>query len=83
MYLSRLSIQMPSAMNGNRTVQSASPDGGSAPGQITLGGGQSSGAQTEAMKQVLGVIDKKVRNMEKKKVSPFIFVEWNLHKSVA
>uniref|UniRef100_A0A674E4L0 Caprin-1-like n=1 Tax=Salmo trutta TaxID=8032 RepID=A0A674E4L0_SALTR len=58
---------MPSAMNGNRTVQSASPDGGSAPGQITLGGGQTSGAQTEAMKQVLGVVDKKVRNMEKKK----------------
>ncbi|XP_013981403.2 caprin-1 isoform X1 [Salmo salar] len=60
-------LKMPSAMNGNRTVQSASPDGGSAPGQITLGGGQSSGAQTEAMKQVLGVVDKKVRNMEKKK----------------
>uniref|UniRef100_A0A674DQB7 Cell cycle associated protein 1b n=1 Tax=Salmo trutta TaxID=8032 RepID=A0A674DQB7_SALTR len=58
---------MPAAMNGNRTVQSASPDVGSTPGQITLGGGQSSGAQTEAMKQVLGVIDKKVRNMEKKK----------------
>ncbi|XP_014003103.2 caprin-1b isoform X2 [Salmo salar] len=58
---------MPAAMNGNRTVQSASPDMGSTPGQITLGGGQSSGAQTEAMKQVLGVIDKKVRNMEKKK----------------
>ncbi|XP_071271917.1 caprin-1-like isoform X3 [Salvelinus alpinus] len=60
-------FKMPSAMNGNRTVQSASPDVGSAPGQITLGGGQSSGAQTEAMKQVLGVVDKKVRNMEKKK----------------
>uniref|UniRef100_A0A8C7V839 Caprin-1 dimerization domain-containing protein n=1 Tax=Oncorhynchus mykiss TaxID=8022 RepID=A0A8C7V839_ONCMY len=59
--------QMPAAMNGNRTVQSASPDVGPIPGQITLGGGQSSGAQTEAMKQVLGVIDKKVRNMEKKK----------------
>ncbi|KAL0968698.1 hypothetical protein UPYG_G00270350 [Umbra pygmaea] len=58
---------MPSAMNGNSTVQSASPDVGSASGQITLGGGQSSGAQSEAMKQVLGVIDKKVRNMEKKK----------------
>uniref|UniRef100_A0A8C8G8P3 Cell cycle associated protein 1b n=1 Tax=Oncorhynchus tshawytscha TaxID=74940 RepID=A0A8C8G8P3_ONCTS len=62
-----LFIQMPAAMNGNRTVQSASPDVGPIPGQITLGGGQSSGAQTEAMKQVLGVIDKKVRNMEKKK----------------
>ncbi|XP_067089973.1 caprin-1b isoform X2 [Osmerus mordax] len=60
---------MPSAMNGNRTMQSASPEVGSAPGsmgQITLGG-QTSGAQTEAMKQVLGVIEKKVRNMEKKK----------------
>ena len=61
---------MPSAMNGNRTMQSASPEVGSTPGsmgQITLGG-QTSGAQTEAMKQVLGVIEKKVRNMEKKKV---------------
>ncbi|KAG9330255.1 hypothetical protein JZ751_026017 [Albula glossodonta] len=60
---------MPSAMIGNRTVQSSSPDVGSAPGsvgQFTIGG-QSSGAQTEAMKQVLGVIEKKVRNMEKKK----------------
>uniref|UniRef100_A0A8C7FCZ0 Cell cycle associated protein 1 n=1 Tax=Oncorhynchus kisutch TaxID=8019 RepID=A0A8C7FCZ0_ONCKI len=54
-------------VNNGSTVQSASPDVGSIPGQITLGGGQSSGAQTEAMKQVLGVIDKKVRNMEKKK----------------
>ncbi|KAJ8396680.1 hypothetical protein AAFF_G00015180 [Aldrovandia affinis] len=61
--------KMPSAMIGNRTVQSSSPDVGSAPGSmgpITIAG-QSSGAQTEAMKQVLGVIDKKVRNMEKKK----------------
>uniref|UniRef100_A0AAQ6AHD3 Cell cycle associated protein 1b n=1 Tax=Amphiprion ocellaris TaxID=80972 RepID=A0AAQ6AHD3_AMPOC len=45
---------MPSAMNANRTVQSASPDVGSAPGSVVL-------------KQVLCVIDKKVRNMEKKK----------------
>ncbi|KAM9753595.1 caprin-1b isoform 1-T1 [Menidia menidia] len=53
---------MPSAMNANRTVQSASPDVGSAPGSMgTLGG------QSEVLKQVLGVIDKKVRNMEKKK----------------
>ncbi|XP_036391239.1 caprin-1b isoform X1 [Megalops cyprinoides] len=61
--------KMPSAMIGNRTVQSSSPDMGSAPGslgQFTISG-QSSAAQTEAMKQVLGVIDKKVRNMEKKK----------------
>ncbi|KAG5849191.1 hypothetical protein ANANG_G00107360 [Anguilla anguilla] len=60
---------MPSATIGNRTVQSSSPDVGSAPGsigQITMTS-QSSGAQTEAMKQVFGVIDKKVRNMEKKK----------------
>uniref|UniRef100_A0A667WXJ0 Cell cycle associated protein 1b n=1 Tax=Myripristis murdjan TaxID=586833 RepID=A0A667WXJ0_9TELE len=44
---------MPSAMNGNRTVQSASPDVGSAPGSV--------------LKQVLVVIEKKARNMEKKK----------------
>uniref|UniRef100_A0A3Q3J7Y2 Cell cycle associated protein 1b n=1 Tax=Monopterus albus TaxID=43700 RepID=A0A3Q3J7Y2_MONAL len=42
---------MPSAMNANRTVQSASPEMGS----------------SEVLKQVLCVIDKKVRNMEKKK----------------
>ncbi|KAM9861360.1 caprin-1a isoform 2-T2 [Aulostomus maculatus] len=45
---------MPSAMVGNSAVQSAIPDLGN-------------GSQSEAMKQVLGVIDKKVRNMEKKK----------------
>uniref|UniRef100_A0A665WHU9 Cell cycle associated protein 1a n=1 Tax=Echeneis naucrates TaxID=173247 RepID=A0A665WHU9_ECHNA len=45
---------MPSAMFGNSAVQSAIPD---------LGNGN----QSEAMKQILGVIDKKVRNMEKKK----------------
>ncbi|TKS70206.1 GPI-anchored membrane protein 1 [Collichthys lucidus] len=45
---------MPSAMVGNSAVQSATPD---------LGNGN----HCEAMKQVLGVIDKKVRNMEKKK----------------
>ncbi|XP_030622701.1 caprin-1b [Chanos chanos] len=60
---------MPSATNGNRTVKSASPDVGSAPGSMTqiTGCTQSSGAQTEALKQVLNVIEKKVRNMEKKK----------------
>lgn len=47
---------MPSAMVGNSAVQSATPD---------LGNGN----HCEAMKQVLGVVDKKVRNMEKKKVS--------------
>uniref|UniRef100_A0A668AS65 Cell cycle associated protein 1a n=1 Tax=Myripristis murdjan TaxID=586833 RepID=A0A668AS65_9TELE len=45
---------MPSAMVGNNAVQSASPELGS-------------GSHSEAMKQILGVIDKKVRNMEKKK----------------
>ncbi|XP_061831196.1 caprin-1-like isoform X2 [Nerophis lumbriciformis] len=45
---------MPSAMVGNNAVQSAIPELGKA-------------SQSETMKQVLGVIDKKVRNMEKKK----------------
>ncbi|XP_056228711.1 caprin-1a [Seriola aureovittata] len=45
---------MPSAMVGNNAVQSAIPDLGN-------------GSQSEAMKQILGVMDKKVRNMEKKK----------------
>uniref|UniRef100_A0A4W5LA88 Cell cycle associated protein 1a n=1 Tax=Hucho hucho TaxID=62062 RepID=A0A4W5LA88_9TELE len=45
---------MPSATVGPNAVQSSSPDLGS-------------GTQSEAMKQVLQVIDKKVRNMEKKK----------------
>ncbi|XP_054896362.1 caprin-1b isoform X3 [Poeciliopsis prolifica] len=52
---------MPSAMNANSTMQSASPEVGSAPG--SMGGC----GQSEVLKQVLGVIDKKVRNMEKKK----------------
>ncbi|XP_028285700.1 caprin-1b isoform X2 [Parambassis ranga] len=55
---------MPSAMNANRTVQSASPDVGSAPGSL---GNVALGGQSEVLKQVLLVIDKKVRNMEKKK----------------
>lgn len=45
---------MPSATVGNIAVQSAIPDLGN-------------GSHSETMKQVLGVIDKKVRNMEKKK----------------
>ena len=56
---------MPSAMNANTTLQSASPEVGSAPGSM---GSFSLGGQSEVLKQVLGVIDKKVRNMEKKKV---------------
>ncbi|CDQ81791.1 unnamed protein product [Oncorhynchus mykiss] len=46
--------KMPSATVGNNAVQSSSPELGF-------------GTQSEAMKQVLQVIDKKVRNMEKKK----------------
>lgn len=59
---------MPSAMNANSTVQAASPDVGSAPGSM---GNFALGGQSEVMKQVLLVIDKKVRNMEKKKVRAF------------
>ncbi|XP_059365838.1 caprin-1-like isoform X5 [Carassius carassius] len=44
---------MPSVTTGDNAVHSSSPDLASAP--------------CEALKQVLGVIDKKVRNMEKKK----------------
>ncbi|XP_051512318.1 caprin-1-like [Myxocyprinus asiaticus] len=60
---------MPSATNCTRTVKSASPDLGSAPGsmnQITASN-QLTGTQSEAMNQVLVVLEKKVRNMEKKK----------------
>ncbi|XP_077375160.1 caprin-1-like isoform X2 [Festucalex cinctus] len=45
---------MPSAMVGNNGVQSAIPEVGNR-------------SQSDAMKQVLGVLEKKVRNMEKKK----------------
>ncbi|XP_034541329.1 caprin-1b isoform X2 [Notolabrus celidotus] len=55
---------MPSVMNANGTMQSVSPDVGSAPGSM---GSFSLCGQSEVLKQVLGVIDKKVRNMEKKK----------------
>lgn len=57
---------MPSVMNANGTMQSVSPDVGSAPGSL---GNVALGGQSEVLKQVLGVIDKKARNMEKKKVS--------------
>lgn len=49
-------------MNASRSVQNASPEVGSAPGLMGNTPGQS-----EVLKQVLGVIDKKARNMEKKK----------------
>uniref|UniRef100_A0AAR2J131 Caprin-1 dimerization domain-containing protein n=1 Tax=Pygocentrus nattereri TaxID=42514 RepID=A0AAR2J131_PYGNA len=61
---------MPSATNGNRTVKSASPEVGFAPASLNqiASSGQLPGTQSEAMKQVLGVVEKKVRNMEKKKI---------------
>lgn len=59
-------------MVGNSAVQSAPLDLGN-------------GSHNETMKQILGVVDKKVRNMEKKKVSLFHFKkktkivsEWSL-----
>lgn len=57
---------MPSVMNANGAGQSVSPDVGSAPGST---GSFGFCGQSEVLKQVLGVIDKKARNMEKKKVS--------------
>lgn len=53
---------MPSVMNANGTMLSVSPDMGSVPGSLC--------GQSEVLKQVMGVIEKKARNMEKKKVSP-------------
>lgn len=53
---------MPSAMNGDSSVHSTSPELGAAPGPLGA-----AGPQTETLKQVLNVIEKKVRNMEKKK----------------
>ncbi|KAI4884366.1 hypothetical protein NFI96_012410 [Prochilodus magdalenae] len=49
---------MPSASVGDYAVQSSSPE---------LGSAQPSGAPSEALKQVLNIIEKKVRNMEKRK----------------
>uniref|UniRef100_A0A8C4H8T8 Cell cycle associated protein 1b n=1 Tax=Dicentrarchus labrax TaxID=13489 RepID=A0A8C4H8T8_DICLA len=60
---------MPSVMNANGTMQSVSPDVGSAPGSM---GNFALGGQSEVLKQVLGVIDKKARNMEKKKIQKVV-----------
>uniref|UniRef100_W5KGR8 Cell cycle associated protein 1a n=1 Tax=Astyanax mexicanus TaxID=7994 RepID=W5KGR8_ASTMX len=49
---------MPSASVGEYAFQSSSPE---------LGSAQAAGASTEALKQVLNIIEKKVRNMEKRK----------------
>ena len=50
---------MPSATVGNGAAQSASPELGL-------------GSHSEVMKQVINVIEKKVRNMEKKKVTVYM-----------
>lgn len=47
-------------------MKSASPDLGSAPGSMNQ---NTASNQSEAMKQLLVVLEKKVRNMEKKKVT--------------
>lgn len=69
------SLQMPSVMNANGTVLSVSPDVGSAPGSL---GGFSTCGQSEVLKQVLIVIEKKARNMEKKKVKTVNIFHQNL-----
>ncbi|RXN01720.1 Caprin-1 [Acipenser ruthenus] len=58
---------MPSATISSSMVQAASPELGSVPGSLSMSAQFQSGAQSETIKQVLGVIEKKVRNLEKKK----------------
>lgn len=52
---------MPSAMVGNAAATSAIPDLGN-------------GSHQDTMKQIFNVIDKKVRNMEKKKVQSSVHI---------
>ncbi|XP_075019492.1 caprin-1 isoform X4 [Calonectris borealis] len=63
---------MPSATNSTMASSSgkAGPGGEAAPAAAAApqaSGGSITSVQTEAMKQILGVIDKKLRNLEKKK----------------
>ncbi|PKU27943.1 caprin-1 isoform x1 [Limosa lapponica baueri] len=65
---------MPSATNSTMASSSsgkAGPGGEAAPAAAAAApqasGGSITSVQTEAMKQILGVIDKKLRNLEKKK----------------
>ncbi|XP_038262907.1 caprin-1 isoform X2 [Dermochelys coriacea] len=68
---------MPSATNSTMASSSGKvgpvPAGSEAnpaaapPQAVAAAGGSTSSVQTEAMKQILGVIDKKLRNLEKKK----------------
>lgn len=64
---------MPSVMNANGTMPSVSPDMGSAPGSLC--------GQSDVLKQVMGVIEKKARNMEKKKVRCPVSGHGSLSKS--
>lgn len=68
---------MPSVINANGTVLSVSPDVGSAPGSL---GSFSTCGQSEVLKQVLIVIEKKARNMEKKKVKAANIVQTYIFK---
>lgn len=54
------------ASSGNKAGNEATVAAASS--QAAVSGGTTSSVQTEAMKQILGVIDKKLRNLEKKKV---------------
>ncbi|MGH0124859.1 UNVERIFIED_CONTAM: hypothetical protein FKN15_017149 [Acipenser sinensis] len=58
---------MPSATISSSMVQAAGPEMGSVPSSHSMSAQFHSGAQSETIKQVLGVIEKKVRNLEKKK----------------
>lgn len=71
--------EMPSATNGTMASSSgkAGPGGNeqapaAAAAAPQASGGSITSVQTEAMKQILGVIDKKLRNLEKKKVLPYL-----------
>uniref|UniRef100_A0A8C9EK76 Cell cycle associated protein 1 n=1 Tax=Pavo cristatus TaxID=9049 RepID=A0A8C9EK76_PAVCR len=72
---------MPSATNSTMASSSsgkAGPGGNeqapaAAAAAPQASGGSITSVQTEAMKQILGVIDKKLRNLEKKKVLPSLF----------
>ncbi|XP_058017614.1 caprin-1 isoform X3 [Ahaetulla prasina] len=54
------------ASSGSKTGNEATV-AAAASSQAAVSGGSTSSVQTEAMKQILGVIDKKLRNLEKKK----------------
>uniref|UniRef100_A0A6J0SUD5 Caprin-1 isoform X3 n=1 Tax=Pogona vitticeps TaxID=103695 RepID=A0A6J0SUD5_9SAUR len=55
------------AAAGAPAAAAAAPPQAAATAAATVPGGSTSSVQTEAMKQILGVIDKKLRNLEKKK----------------